>query len=244
MNDALINKVLNPPDGGPGAWLSDLAALFLPRRCAGCDTALMRFEPGLCLGCLSDLPQTRFHEDPDNPVEQLFRGKVPLASASAFLYFYRSGSVQHMLHRLKYKHDRDIGLLLGRMMGEVLKTSPRFATVDTLVAVPLHPRKERARGYNQSQVIIDGMLRTWPLAAPRHALVRTTATRSQTRKGRLERWLNVKEVFTVRDHTELAGRHVLLVDDVVTTGSTLEACALALLALPGTRVSVFTAACA
>lgn len=236
--------MLNPIQHDARAWLADLAALFVPRRCGACDTGLMRFERGLCLACLDELPRTRFHHDPENPVEQLFRGKVDIESASAFLHFNRSGTVQRMLHRLKYKHDREMGLVLGRLMAQDLSAEPRFAGVELAVPVPLHPRKERVRGYNQSRVIIEGMREVWPLEAPPDALVRTASTSSQTRKGRLERWRNVKEAFVVRDEGPVRGRYVLLVDDVVTTGSTLEGCATALLAVPGTRVSVLTLATA
>lgn len=204
----------------------------------------MRSEEVLCLACERDLPLTRFHDDPRNRVEQLFWGKVPLQAASAWLHFGPRGKVQRMLHRLKYAHDRDVGLWLGRGMATELMASQRFAGVDTLMPVPLHPRKERQRGYNQSQVIVEGMREAWPLEAAAGGLMRVVRTPSQTRRGRLDRWRNVREAFRLDDPERLRGRHVLLVDDVITTGATLEGCIKALSAVPDLRISVCTVACA
>lgn len=224
--------------------MRDLAALFLPRRCAGCDTGLMRFETGLCLACLEDLPRARFHDDAQNRVEQLFWGKVQLQAASSFLLFTPGGMVQHMLHRLKYANDREIGLLLGRYMAEELMTSKRFSDVDLLLPVPLHPSKKRKRGYNQCDVLVEGMRQVWTLPYTKQELMRVISTPSQTRKGRLDRWRNVGQAFQVQDPEGMRGKHVLLVDDVVTTGATLEGCIKALEAVPDVRISVCTVACA
>ncbi len=225
-------------------WAEDLFGLFIPRRCAGCDDTLMRFEEVLCTGCITELPFTRFHEDPRNRVEQLFMGKVELEAASALLHFAAGGMVQRILHRVKYAHDLEAGQLLGGLMARDLAGSARFATVDALLAVPLHAAKERKRGYNQSQLLVDGIREEWGRDNPKHALRRAERTTTQTRKGRMDRWRNVKDAFVVADPAALQGRHVLLIDDVVTTGATIEACALAMSELPGTRVSVFAAACA
>lgn len=225
-------------------WGTDFAGLFVPRRCAGCDEVLMAFERSLCVLCLDDLPRTRFHDDPLNSVEQLFRGKVELVAASAFLHFSSTGMVQRMLHGLKYRHDLQTGLMLGRLMAEDLKDSARFDTVDCYLPVPLHPRKEHMRGYNQSQVLVNGMRQCWDLPSLGKDLLRVVRTPSQTRRTRLDRWLNVKEAFHLPDPERLRGRHVLIVDDVVTTGATLEGCIKALQVVPEVRISLYTAACA
>ena len=204
----------------------------------------MRFEQCLCLMCAQDLPLTRFHEDPTNRVEQLFLGKVKIEAASAFLHFNPTGKVQRMLHRLKYHHDMELGQYLGRAMAKDLMSSARFSDVDCFLAVPLHPRKEHMRGYNQRQVFVDGMRQVWPLESVGEDLVRVVRTPSQTKRSRLDRWLNVKEAFQLPDPERLRGKHVLIVDDVVTTGSTLEGCAKALSGVPDIRISVYTAACA
>ncbi len=221
---------------------SDVLGLILPRRCAGCDNALYRNEKDLCGMCLEDLPRARMLADPQNPVAQLFWGRVPLEGAGALLRFNRGGKVQRRLHRLKYKGDRHVGLGLGRLMGEEASQSPCYADVDTVMAVPLHRRKERMRGYNQAQVIADGLRETWPLKPAGRELMRVLHTSTQTKRSRIDRWLNVQEAFTVGKSSQLENAHVLLVDDVVTTGATLESCARALLQVPGVKVSVLTAA--
>lgn len=193
---------------------------------------------------MMELPLTRFHDDPHNRVEQLFKGRVQLVAASALLHFNAKGRVQHILHRIKYKHDRDAGVFLGALMGEALKNSERFATVDTLLAVPLHKRKERSRGFNQSQLLVEGIQQVWELDSAGRELMRVVRTPSQTKRGRLDRWLNVKEAFHLPDPEALRGKHVLIVDDVVTTGATIEGCVKALEAVPDLRISLFTAACA
>ena len=235
---------MNPQASFITRAIHDLGGLFLPRRCGGCDQSLRHFEQALCLLCLNDLPRTRFHDDPRNRVEELFRGKVMLEAASAFLHFNPTGMVQRMLHRIKYQHDQQLGLELGRHMGEDLKPSARFSTVDLLLPVPLHPRKEHHRGYNQSQLLVDGMREVWPVENIGEGLVRVVRTPSQTRRNRLDRWMNVKEAFVLPDPEKLRDKHVLIVDDVVTTGATLEGCIRALAAVPGIRISVYTAACA
>ncbi|MEO8734807.1 MAG: ComF family protein [Flavobacteriales bacterium] len=196
------------------------------------------------MDCVVDLPRLRGHDDPENKVEHVFRGRVHLAAASAFLQFNKGGMVQHMLHRLKYKGDTDLGLELGRRMAEDVRPSHRFADVEVVLAVPLHPKKEKQRGFNQSQVLVDGMLEAWPLESRKHQLLRMMHTSTQTKRGRMSRWSNVKEAFDLVDHSTLVGKHVLLVDDVVTTGATLEGCALALAKVPGIRISILTCACA
>lgn len=204
----------------------------------------MPFEHSLCLECLHELPLNRFHDDPHNAVEQLFAGKVQLEAASAFLRFTPGGMVQHMLHRLKYKGDRAVGLELGLRMAEDVMAGHRFASVDVVVPVPLHPRKLRQRGYNQSQVLVDGLVRAWPVRTLPHGLLRTVRTATQTKRGRMDRWANVSEAFGLADPAALEGAHVLLVDDVITTGATLESCVRVLQQAPGVRVSVLACASA
>lgn len=221
---------------------TDILGLIMPRRCAGCDQALYRHEHDLCDICLADLPKARMLGDPRNPVAQLFWGRVPLEAAGALLRFNAGGKVQRMLHRLKYKGDRHVGLHMGRLMGEEASASELYKTVDTVMAVPLHPRKERARGYNQAQVLADGLREAWPLKPAGRELVRVLHTSSQTKRNRVDRWINVKTAFTIGKAEALTNAHVLLVDDVVTTGATLESCAKALLEVPGLKVSVLTAA--
>ena len=167
-----------------------------------------------------------------------------MEAAAALLQFNRSGKVQRILHRLKYTGDRTVGLELGRMMAQTLQASERFRGLDTILAVPLHPSRLRQRGFNQSQVLVDGFREVWPLRPLQDGLMRVLRTSTQTRKGRWDRWTNVKEAFELASPSALAGAHVLVVDDVVTTGATLEGCIRALTLAPGLRVSVCTAATA
>ncbi|MCO6482657.1 MAG: ComF family protein [Flavobacteriales bacterium] len=222
----------------------DIVGVFLPRCCAACGERLYGHESALCTSCLDDLPRLRDLDDPDNKVEAIFRGRVRLAAAAAFLQFTKDGMVQQVLHRLKYGGDTGVGLELGRLMAKEAMQSRRYADVDLLLAVPLHRKRMRQRGYNQAQVLVDGMLEEWGLAKVDIDLLRVVHTSTQTRRGRMARWGNVKAAFRLADPEVLRGKHVLLVDDVVTTGATLEGCALALADVPGIRISVLACACA
>jgi ComF family protein len=216
----------------------DAVGLFFPKTCRACDRHLPPRHDTLCVGCRLRLPRTGFSQMDDNPVLGRFWGRVDVRYASALLYFVKEGQAQRLLHRLKYEGRRDVGHYLGRLLGEELLASPYLPPVDALVPAPLHPERERARGYNQAAVIAEGIAAALdrPLAAG--ALRRVAATRTQTRMARHERFGNVSDAFAVADPEALRGRHLLLVDDVITTGATVEACAHALLSLPGTTVSV------
>ena len=224
--------------------LDDLISLFYPRLCAGCNTSLLRGEEVLCLNCLADLPRTNYHEQGENPVFQQFIGRVPLELATAFCRFDKGGRLQHLLHELKYKGNREVGQKLGMLFGYDLIQSPLYQSIDAILPVPLHPKKERKRGFNQSREICNGLSEAMERPLICGNLIRVVHTASQTRKGRFERWENVCGIFSVKNTPELAGKHLLLVDDVVTTGATLEACCIPLLQIPGVRVSIATLACA
>lgn len=228
------------------ALLADFVALIFPRVCLACEEPLGRGEEHLCTGCRAQLPYTDYHRLPpaDNPLARRFWGKVPVAHALSYLRFVRHGRVQHLLHQLKYQGQREVGTVLGRWYGHELHQHGLAGTFDLLVPVPLHPRKLAKRGYNQADYVAEGL--ALGLQAPWAARVlrRTLHTASQTRKTRVERWHNVATVFEVADPARVVGQHVLLVDDVLTTGATLEACASALLAAGARAVSIATLACA
>lgn len=225
-------------------WLQDFVSLFYPEWCAACHIPLVKGESLLCTQCRMTLPETGFHNDPENHVARHFWGRVQLHAAAA-LYFYRKGSrVQTMIHHLKY-HDRpEIGVAIGQYYGAQLKEAPLFADIDCIIPVPLHPKKEHKRGYNQATQFAKGLSMAMGVPYYRKWLVRNTFTSSQTRKSRIERWQNVDTVFTLNRAKYLTGKHVLLVDDVITTGATLEACAQTLGQVPGTKVSIATMATA
>jgi len=159
-------------------------------------------------------------------------------------FFAKGGKVQHLLHLLKYKGKKEIGEYIGKIYGEDLKKSLFYSDIDVIIPVPLHPRRKRKRGYNQSEIFAKGLSESLVKPYDTRTLIRTYASETQTKKSRFRRWENVKEIFDLKDHQHLINKHILLVDDVVTTGATLEACASMLLKIPGVKVSIATIACA
>jgi ComF family protein len=216
--------------------------LFMPKLCCACNNTLVQNESYLCTNCLLQLPQTRFQSYNDNPVARLFWGRVPLKYVFSFLYFRKDSITQHLLHQIKYNDHKNLAEHMGWMMGEYVEKMPEKP--DLIAAIPLHKHKERRRGYNQSALIADGISRRCGAPNTSTNLQRTKYTESQTRKNRYQRWENVDEIFCVKDEALYAGKHVLLIDDVITTGSTIEACVQCLLDVEGCKVSVASLAIA
>ena len=228
----------------PTTW-NNLLNLFFPNLCKICKRPLVEGEEQICLKCLCDLPHTGYHQQANNPVEQLFIGKNRIEYATAYLRYEKGGKVQSLIHSLKYHDNKELGYLLGRQIARELQAdhSP-ICTVDLLIPVPLHPRKKQQRGYNQSEWIARGLNTLLKLPIDTTSLRRTKETETQTHKQTYDRWLNMQNIFSVVDREVLAGKHILLIDDVITTGSTIGACAEALLTIPGVRVSVLAIAMA
>lgn len=221
---------------------ADVLELFFPSLCIACGERLVSQEKFLCLDCWNDLPVTSFHDEPGNKVEQLFWGRIRIERAASYFQYRKGSRYQHLIHFIKYKGLKELGYEAGLRFGSIISGSADFSSVDVIVPVPLHRKREKQRGYNQSEWIGRGI--AWALQKPLLLgnLVRAVHTKTQTRKTRFERWENVENIFVVTNPSVLAEKHVLLVDDVVTTGSTLEACAGALLQCPNTKVSVATLA--
>ena len=219
-------------------YLSDFISLVFPRICAACGNSLWKHETGICRSCEYHLPKTNFHHTPDNPVARLFWGREDIVTGAAFLYFNKGSKVQRLVHQLKYKGRKDIGVFLGDLYGLELKYSPHFNSADCIIPVPLHKKKYMKRGYNQSEQIAIGLSDAMNIPVNRHVLTRIKATETQTRKSRFSRYQNVKDIFTVASPAEWTGKHLVLVDDVVTTGATLESCIRALKAIPEVRISI------
>jgi ComF family protein len=215
-----------------------LLSLLLPRSCPACSRILKDWEECLCLVCLGKLPVTRFHEEPANKMAEMFWGRVRLTQAIAWFYFRKGSIYQDVLHHLKYNDRPDIGHLLGRQYGYELKKSEAFLKPDLLVPVPLNPKKLRTRGYNQSDAIARGLSEGLKIPMDRTLLTRPVQTATQTRKSRYDRYLNVSGKFRVTCTDLIENKHILIIDDVITTGATLEACAEELLKTPGVTVSV------
>lgn len=218
--------------------------LFYPRLCLACDGAYRMQGDVLCLNCNATLPAVNYHVYAENPFTIRFWGRLPL-NAGATMYLFTKGSkVQHLLHNLKYQGRKEIGVELGKKFGRALRISPHFSGVDAIIPVPLHEHKLWLRGYNQSACFGAGLSEGMGLPHWPNELRRIAYTETQTKKSRIERLENVEDVFEVTEPELLKGKHILLVDDVLTTGSTLEACAKKILEVPGCRVSMATIAMA
>lgn len=217
-----------------------LLHLAFPHVCEGCGTDTLPSDHYLCVHCLDALPKTYYPRHDDNPVEQLFWGRLPVAQAAAHYYFTRESTMQHLVHQFKYHGHQELGRYLGRLMGYELLAAGRFADIDALVPLPLHPAKEGQRGFNQATVLCEGIADVMGKPLLKQVVIRPEFTETQTHKSRVERWQNMQGKFQLADTHAAEGRHILLVDDVVTTGATLEACGSVLLQVPGLRLSIAT----
>lgn len=219
-----------------------LGDTFYPPACVHCDRVLLAGEEWLCLPCLGQLPKTRHAFQPKNPVASAFVGRVPLERAGAYLRFYKGGVVQSLMHQLKYRRQPEVGVFLGALAAEDWKDSGFFGGIDGLVPVPLHPKKRQKRGYNQAERIAAGISGVTGIPVWEQYLYRRTHSETQTLKGRFERWQNVERIFALRDSGPLRHQHLLLIDDVLTTGATLEGCLQTFLSVPDISLSVMTLA--
>lgn len=208
----------------PLQWLQDAAGLFFPRYCAGCGISLPGPHAPACARCIAEMPVTDFERWAANPVEKLFWGRLPLAAACSAYYFSRGSSVQSMIHHLKYLDNPELGVFLGRMLGDRIRDSGRFGNTEALIPLPLYPEKQRLRGYNQAERIASGMAEVLGIPVLDNAVARVRQSASQTRKNRMERWQQMSGSFLANTEILAPFQHLMLVDDVVTTGATLEAC--------------------
>ena len=216
--------------------------LFFPDICYGCGSDLVKSNQILCLRCLHQLPYTRFEQQPANPVEKIFWGRIPIQNAASLFYFTKDSIVERLLHQLKYGGKKEVGIYCGRLMGHAIKQSGLFNEIDALVPLPLFKTKEHKRGYNQSNLLCEGIAEITGMPVWKEVIERSAATETQTHKNRVERWENIRERFSLKDTGSLTGKHVLLIDDVITTGATLEACGTELLKADQVKVSILTLA--
>ena len=221
-----------------------LINLLFPRVCAACGNLLLEGEDTVCTTCRFLLPKTGYELHPDNPLAQLFYGQMPFNAVMAEYFFSKTGKVQHLIHGLKYHHCRENGIFLGQEIGKSLLQATDYQGIDFILPIPLHPKKEKIRGYNQSHVIAEGISEIMNISIAEKCLVRIVFTATQTKKSREERWQNVKDIFELKNPEKLKGKHVLLVDDVLTTGATLMSAGKALMQIDGIKISVATVACA
>lgn len=213
--------------------------LLFPHVCSGCGSDILNEETALCMRCTYALPETNFEMHPNNPVEKIFWGRLPLVAATSQFYFTKESLMQHLMHQLKYKRNKELGIQFGKMMGEQLLRSGRFR-VDALVPLPLFPAKEKKRGYNQATILCQGMAQSMKIPILEKAIIRPQHTETQTKKGRIERWKNMEGKFILDNAAALSNKHLLLVDDVVTTGATLETCGNEMLKAGNVQLSIAT----
>lgn len=217
----------------------DFLSIFFPELCVVCKERLNEGEQHICTDCFLLLPKTNFHLQPDNRLEQFFAGRIPFERIGAYAYFVKGGSIQNIIHELKYNRNPEIGYFIGKLCGDNIKGSEFLSSIDLLVPVPLHPKRQKRRGYNQSLEICKGISEITGIPIDDRTLVRTVNNSSQTKNSRFDRWKNVEDIFSITDKTAFCNKHILLVDDVITTGSTLESCAKEILKCEGSKISVF-----
>jgi ComF family protein len=223
---------------------NDFIALFFPKLCVVCGESLRESEDFLCLHCLLDLPKTRYHSYRDNASSDRFLGKIPVEKSLSYLYYSKGGSGQKLIAGIKYQGNIRLGKWIGVQIAKEIQSTGFFEGIDYLIPVPLHNKKLKKRGFNQAEIIAQGISSVTRIPVEAQNLYRTKANRSQTRKGVYERWKNTAGIFQVKDLQLFAGKHILLIDDVLTTGATIEASATGLLASPEIKISLLTLAIA
>jgi len=223
-------------------WIDPIFWLYFPKNCPACGRPLRLFGANICGRCSQNLPETHFFEAPGNPIEKIFYGRLPIHAGAAAWYFHKNSALQALLFQLKYKSNEDVGLFIGKQMGALLAASERFATIDALVPVPLHPQALSKRGFNQAALICEGIGQVWHKPVLMGAIARTKHTNTQTKQSRTVRWENMENAFSIKDPTSMTGKHLLIIDDVITTGATIEACGKTLLSVKDVKLSVAAAA--
>lgn len=221
---------------------NDFIGLLFPNLCCGCGLSLYKGEQQICSKCLFELPYTDYHLYAENKAAKQLWGRIPCQAVFALLYFKKGSRVQNLIHHLKYKGRQDLGIKLGRMIGEKIKDHESYATIDLIIPVPLHPARQRSRGYNQSHCIAEGIAAVLQKPINKKILLRKINTSSQTRKNRFIRFENMQTVFFIHQSALLKKQHILLVDDVLTTGATLEACGIELFNAGVSKLSIATVA--
>ncbi len=224
-----------------GIW-NDFIALIYPRNCITCNNPLFKHENMVCNHCYVTLPKSNFHTEENSELERVFAGRVPILKAGSYYLFEKSGKVQKLLHSIKYKSNKALAEQVGEWYAQSLKECDEIAKADLIIPVPLHPKKQKQRGFNQSEEFAKGLSKEFNIPLNTTNLVRNQFTETQTRKTKFARWENVEGKFELKNPEELSGKKIVLVDDVITTGATIDACYEALSKAPGIKISVLSLA--
>ena len=224
--------------------MNSLLELFFPRLCIACHQNLLRQEKYICTPCEQAMPYTHFSFLLNNPIKNIFAGRLALEAASALLHFTKGEIVQSLLHRLKYQHEPEIAKWAAAALCKQQENYKFLQQIDLIVPVPIHPKKQKKRGYNQSEVFGNALSEILKIPLKADVLIKSQHTDSQTKKGRYSRWQNINESFEIKDQNLQKYSHILLIDDVVTTGATLEKCASLLCGASNAKISIATIAAA
>ncbi|MCB7482166.1 ComF family protein [Christiangramia sediminis] len=220
----------------------DFINLLYPTVCHICEAELLKNEELICTSCLHDLPVTSYHLDNENPVKKVFYGRLKIEKATALLHFRKKAGVQHLIHDLKYRGHREIGTYLGKWLGTELSNSDWNTKIDVIIPVPLHKSRLKERGYNQVEDFGKEIAASLNAEYIDDILLKISSTQTQTLKDRLSRWGKLEETLQIQNSDKIVRKHILLVDDLVTTGATLEACAHKLYEVPDIKISIATMA--
>ena len=222
--------------------INDFLSLIYPRYCEACGSNLYKHEDLICNQCIITLPHSNYHLSPANEINLLFAGRVPLIHALCIFNFEKSGRVQKLIHALKYQNQMGLGIWLGNYYANLLKVNSILEDVDLLIPIPLHKKKLKQRGYNQSECFAKGLSEVFERPMLNNCILRLSETSTQTKKKKFERWQNVEGVFKINNPSILENKHVLLVDDVITTGATIDATWQAIKDIEGIKISVISIA--
>lgn len=223
-------------------YWEDFLHLFFPHNCLGCGTDVLNNEDALCVHCLTQLPETGFLAKPGNPVEKIFYGRLPVQHAGSAFYFNKDSLLQHLIIQLKYRANQTAGIYLGKILGNLILDAQRFNDIDIIVPLPLNEKKLFTRGYNQASLLARGVAEVLQKPVVENAVERIQFTETQTHKNRITRWQTMEGVFKVANESSLNNKHILLIDDIVTTGATLESCSNAVLQAENIQLSICTLA--
>jgi ComF family protein len=220
----------------------EISSLLFPKLCYACGEYIGQLNRLICSSCIQEFPRTNFYKSKYNLIEQKFWGRILIERGTSFLYFQPKGKVQQLIHKFKYKGHKEIGISLGSWAATELLAEGFFDGIDLLIPMPIHGIKKEIRGFNQSDLIVEGIAEVTGLEGGFDLVKKEINTSSQTRKSRFNRWKNVKSTFQVSDKLMFEGKHILLVDDVITTGATIEACATEILKIPNVKLSILSIA--